>query len=63
MATALVIDNCVRAAGSASVFGEVFTAAEGGPFDEEHQRLRISANVTGDFGNVTDLGLNAGLRG
>jgi hypothetical protein len=25
--------------------------------------LRISANVTGDFGNVTDLGLGAGLRG
>lgn len=26
-------------------------------------RLRISANVTGDFGNVTDLRLGAGLRG
>lgn len=39
MATALVIDDCVRAAGSASVFDEVFTAAEGRPFDEEHQRL------------------------
>ena len=26
-------------------------------------RLRISANVTGDFGNVTDPGLGAGLRG
>jgi hypothetical protein len=25
--------------------------------------LRIPANVTGDFGNVTDLGLGAGLRG
>jgi len=25
--------------------------------------VRISANVTGDFGNVTDLGLSAGLRG
>ena len=25
--------------------------------------LRISANVTGDFGNVTDLRLGAGLRG
>ena len=25
--------------------------------------LRISANVTGHFGNVTDLGLSAGLRG
>ena len=25
--------------------------------------VRISANVTGDFGNVTDLGLGAGLRG
>jgi hypothetical protein len=25
--------------------------------------LRISANVTGDFGNVTDLGFGAGLRG
>jgi hypothetical protein len=26
-------------------------------------QLRISANVTGDFGNVTDLELGAGLRG
>ena len=26
-------------------------------------QLRISANVTGDFGNVTDLGDGAGLRG
>jgi hypothetical protein len=25
--------------------------------------VRISANVTGDFGNVTDLGLGAVLRG
>jgi len=25
--------------------------------------VRISANVTGDFGNVTDPGLGAGLRG
>jgi len=25
--------------------------------------VRISANVTGDFGIVTDLGLGAGLRG
>ena len=25
--------------------------------------LRISANVTGDFGNVTDPRLGAGLRG
>jgi len=25
--------------------------------------LRISANVTGDFGNVTDLRIGAGLRG
>jgi hypothetical protein len=25
--------------------------------------VRISANVTGDFGNVTDLELGAGLRG
>jgi hypothetical protein len=25
--------------------------------------VRISANVIGDFGNVTDLGLGAGLRG
>ena len=25
-------------------------------------QVRISANVTGDFGNVTDLGLGAGLR-
>jgi hypothetical protein len=25
--------------------------------------MRISANVTGDFGNVTDLGIGAGLRG
>jgi hypothetical protein len=25
--------------------------------------MRISANVTGDFGNVTDLGFGAGLRG
>jgi len=25
--------------------------------------LRISANVTADFGNVTDLELGAGLRG
>lgn len=25
--------------------------------------VRISANVTGDFGNVTDLGDGAGLRG
>ena len=24
--------------------------------------MRISANVTGDFGNVTGLGLGAGLR-
>jgi hypothetical protein len=24
--------------------------------------VRISANVTGDFGNVTDPGLGAGLR-
>ena len=24
--------------------------------------MRISANVTGDFGNVTDLGLGAGLH-
>ena len=29
----------------------------------EISQLRISANVTGDFGNVTDLGLGAGLRG
>ena len=26
-------------------------------------QVRISANVTGDFGNVTDLGSGAGLRG
>ena len=26
-------------------------------------KVRISANVTGDFGNVTDLGDGAGLRG
>lgn len=26
-------------------------------------KVRISANVTGDFGNVTDLRLGAGLRG
>lgn len=39
MANALVIDDCVRAAGSASVFGDVSTAAEVRPFDEEHQRL------------------------
>jgi hypothetical protein len=26
-------------------------------------QMRISANVTGDFGNVTDLRLGAGLRG
>ena len=25
--------------------------------------VRISANVTGDFGNVTDFGVGAGLRG
>lgn len=39
MATALVIDDCVRAAGGVPVFGGVSTAAEGRPFDEEHQRL------------------------
>jgi len=27
------------------------------------RQVRISANVTGDFGNVTDWGLGAGLRG
>ena len=39
--------------------------------EERYQRLlqhftgmvRISANVTGDFGNVTDFGVGAGLRG
>jgi len=37
----------------------------GNPIDQEPGRLnvRISANVTGDFGNVTDLGGGAGLRG
>ncbi|MBI3156020.1 MAG: hypothetical protein HYZ20_11475 [Burkholderiales bacterium] len=28
-----------------------------------HGMVRISANVTGDFGNVTDPRLGAGLRG
>jgi len=31
-------------------------------WSESQVRLRISANVTGDFGNVTDLRLGAGLR-
>ena len=30
---------------------------------DKARQLRISANVTGDFGNVTDLGSDAGLRG
>jgi len=33
------------------------------PMGRNKANLRISANVTGDFGNVTDLGLGAGLRG
>lgn len=43
MANAMVIDDCVRAVGSASVFRDVATAAEFRPFDEEHQRLRAMA--------------------
>lgn len=34
-----------------------------GMFTEFVAQLRISANVTGDFGNVTDPRLGAGLRG
>lgn len=39
MANAMVIDDCVRAVGSASIFGDDSTAAEVRPFEEEHQRL------------------------
>ena len=40
-------------------FGRMFLADQKDP----KPVVRISANVTGDFGNVTDLGLGAGLRG
>jgi len=37
-------------------------AAPAGPLAANLALLRISANVTAGFGNVTDLGLGAGLR-
>ena len=34
----------------------------GRTFIANAELMRISANVTADFGNVTDLGFGAGLR-
>lgn len=46
-----------------STYAPIINALTAADVRDDDALLRISANVTGDFGNVTDLRLGAGLRG
>ena len=58
------IGNSLRRTLLSSIPGAAITAgAMAGRSRPCCGHLRISANVTGDFGNMTDFGVGAGLRG